>query len=243
MRKRRNNFLPNHLLDLSLLFLALSSAAVISLSLEHSAARDWFCSLNLCFTATHYSQWNELFYSLAVGTLVSLIFYLVVVRLPDHRNRKIVKSVLRLRYHQFKEDCIINFLEMAGELDAFSQAQELVDFRKFRTYFKGKHPTYGDKWYAVLNNINDYRLAQISNALLQFRHELEFALLKLQANDEEALAVLRHLGHVLNDLSRTQTEYESEKYFGRQMWSLFTEFDLTTGQRDFDLVEDLIDRL
>ena len=61
-------------------------------------------------------EWTseKLFYDLAVGTLVSLFFYLLVVRLPDYERRQRLKSSLERHYEAFREDCIEIMLQVGS---------------------------------------------------------------------------------------------------------------------------------
>lgn len=230
--------------DILLACLAAFSFLVVSLTFQDSLLRDSFCAVKLCFTSPSYQQWNDLFYSLAVGTLVSVIFYIVVVRIPESKSRKVIKDELRLRYRQLKEDCILNFLFMSTNHSApWELVQKLTDFQEFRKFFKSPHPNYDDHWYAVLNNVEEQYLESIASAVLTLKHEIEFALLKLNISDDEALGMLRQLTYLLDELSRTEADYESEKRFGRLMWSIFAEFDFVDGSRDHDLIARMIDRL
>src|SRR3981189_1105778 len=54
----------------------------------------------------HPQSWLKLSYDLGVGSLVSLFFYWLVVRIPEREKRKRIKRSFAKHYQEFKEDCI-----------------------------------------------------------------------------------------------------------------------------------------
>jgi hypothetical protein len=50
--------------------------------------------------------WIEISYDLAVGALITLFFYLLVVRLPDYQRRQRLKKSLERHCKAFRKDCI-----------------------------------------------------------------------------------------------------------------------------------------
>jgi hypothetical protein len=49
--------------------------------------------------------WYKIIYDLAVGSLITVFFYLLVVRLPDYQRRQRLKRSLERHYKAFREDC------------------------------------------------------------------------------------------------------------------------------------------
>ena len=54
----------------------------------------------------HEGPFAKVIYDLAIASMVSLIFYGLVVRLPDYQRRRRIKRSFLGRYQRFKEDCI-----------------------------------------------------------------------------------------------------------------------------------------
>src|SRR5260370_28350194 len=103
------NFAKNfkHLLDGVLWAIFLASVAALFLAHEDPFARDALCSqIRFCPVIANAKAWNKILYDLAVGALVSLLFCLLVVRLPDYQKRLRIKRNLAKQYENFREDCI-----------------------------------------------------------------------------------------------------------------------------------------
>src|ERR1022692_755548 len=90
---------------LSVIFV-LSTLALL-LAHEDPFVRDAVCTrIGFCPVIANAKAWNKISYDLASGALVSLIFYGLVVRLPDYQKRRRVKKSLTHHYRNFREDCI-----------------------------------------------------------------------------------------------------------------------------------------
>lgn len=74
-------------LDQILVAIGVVSLASMFFAHENTFARDWWCGLAPCATLPNAAPGYKILYDLAVGTFVTLIFYFLVVRLPDYRKR------------------------------------------------------------------------------------------------------------------------------------------------------------
>src|SRR5216683_7786726 len=96
-----------HQLDILLIAIALVSVAALFLAHEEPFARDALCAkTGFCPTIANAKAWNKIFYDLAAGALVSLIFYFLIVWVPDYQKRKRYKKSFSHQYQNFREDCI-----------------------------------------------------------------------------------------------------------------------------------------
>jgi hypothetical protein len=74
-------------LDIALMVIAIISLAALFLAHEEPFARDALCrATKFCPTIANAKAWNKIFYDLAAGALVSLIFYGLIVRVPDYQR-------------------------------------------------------------------------------------------------------------------------------------------------------------
>ena len=81
------------LLDIALIAIFVLSVAPLFLAHEDPFARDALCAYTgFCPVMPNAKAWNKIFYDLAVGALVTLVFYLLVVRLPDYQRRQRLKA-------------------------------------------------------------------------------------------------------------------------------------------------------
>jgi hypothetical protein len=72
-------------LDVVLITIFLTSAAALLLANEDPFAREAVCThTGFCPVMPHAKAWAKMIYDLAVGALITLLFYLLVVRLPDY---------------------------------------------------------------------------------------------------------------------------------------------------------------
>jgi hypothetical protein len=148
-------------LDLCLLTLFAASAALILLANEDPFARDWLCTNVPCPELPHANAWRKIIYDLAIASMVSLIFYGLVVRLPDYQRRQRIKRSFAGRYRRFKEDCISVMLGVAdGSYDA-ALPETLVDPEKFRAYFNEKVSPSQTRWHAFQNNLDEVNLREL----------------------------------------------------------------------------------
>jgi hypothetical protein len=125
-------------LDQILLILFALSVAIIFWTNEDPFMREALCTHTgfLCFKATHAKVINKILHDIGIGSLISLIFYVLIVRLPDLQRRRRLRKSLAIHYKYFKEDYIGIFLAVAdGSFDAEFPAT-LMDQKKFKDYFK-----------------------------------------------------------------------------------------------------------
>ena len=97
--------MPRRALDIGLLAIFILSVAAIFLAHEDPFAREAVCA-HIRFCPHVPKAWHKIIYDLAVGALVSLFFYWLVVRLPDYQRRQRLKRGLEKQYRSFRLDCI-----------------------------------------------------------------------------------------------------------------------------------------
>jgi hypothetical protein len=88
-----------------LLFIA--SAVLVTLAHESPLARAALCEVaRVCPHFDPTGFWKKLAYDLGMGSLMSIAFYGLLVRLPEEQQRRRFKASLKLHYEMFKEDAI-----------------------------------------------------------------------------------------------------------------------------------------
>ena len=100
------------LLDLGLVLLVSFSLAIMFLANEDAFVRERLCSI-VCFRSQHAAAFNKIFYDIAATSLVTVLFYFLVVRLPEYLTRQRIKRLIVKQYRAFKIDCIQIFLLVA----------------------------------------------------------------------------------------------------------------------------------
>ena len=86
--KGRGVHLRRRSLDVLLALVAIVSVAAVLLSHEDPFVRIAVCNqTGFCSTFAHAKAWYKVIYDLGIGALVSLAFYVLVVRLPEYQRR------------------------------------------------------------------------------------------------------------------------------------------------------------
>ena len=74
----------------------------------------------------------------AVGFLISVFFYLLVVHLPDYQRRQRLKRSFERHYKVFREDCIQIMLLVIDDPRGAPETEMLMEQHQFGNYFKEK---------------------------------------------------------------------------------------------------------
>jgi hypothetical protein len=142
---------------------------------------------------SQFSTGNQNIHDFAVGVIVSLFIYFLVVWLPERDKRKRVRRNLRLQYDLFKEGCIAVFLSaMSGGYDP-AQLDDLKDRQQFKQFFNEPFCTGQTRWDAVANGLH---AESIKNLIVEFElliAEVRFTLIAVDVGNQEALLFLRSL--------------------------------------------------
>ena len=107
---------------------------MVFLSHEDPFVRIAVCTyIGPCPTVAHAKAWYKVFYDLGIGALVSLAFYLLVVRLPDYQRRQRLKRSLSAHYKAFRKGCIQTMLGVVhGKIDTRT-AEALIEPHKIES--------------------------------------------------------------------------------------------------------------
>jgi hypothetical protein len=233
-----------HILGVVLFIAFIASVALLLLANEDSFVSDLACEWIYCPTLPHAKMWKKLFYDLAVGYVVTYIFYLLVVRLPDRQKRKRLKRSLEAQYEVFRKNCIETILGVTNGGCSRELADRLMDQDNFRNYFKEKVAPRQDRWDQFANNLNDGSLREFRRHMEIFSDEIRFFLSNTDIPKDEPFEFLKHLsGTIYPQMRDTTADYDEEKPFLRFLWSLFAGWDWKSGYRKADIVKRMIDEI
>jgi hypothetical protein len=227
-------------LDLVLIGIFLVSAAVILLGQE-----DPFLRQNLLGQISfppwlHSHAWRKVLYDLGVGSFLSVVFYALVVRLPDHRKRQRLKKSLAKRYSDFKEDCIAEMLSAADGAYNADFPETLIDQDKFRAYFQEKVSSSQDRWDALFNNLEASHLKALITQLELLRDEIAFVLASTDISDDKSFEFFKRLSGVIALRKETSLDYDDKNRFTNFLWEIFSGFSFVSGYRKGDLIAEMI---
>lgn len=185
----------------------------------------------------------QITFDLAIGVIVSLVIYILVVRMPEIRKRARLRRNLRRCYSLLKEECITNLLfGLEGSAD-LELVDELKDRETFKRYFKERVSSGQDRWDAVLNGLEEVHVRAIVSELAHFRRELEFTLASVDVDDSQAFALLRNLTRILHASASWTIGYDEIKPLANFMWSLHTGWNWVEGYTGRDAIADLIEAI
>jgi hypothetical protein len=221
------------LLNLALLIIVFGSLSVMFLASDDPFARDDLCRL-ACVRSEHADALNKIAYDIAAGSLVSVIFYYLVVRLPDFLKRVRIKRFLSAQYRSFKIDCIAIFLELAdGKYDG-ALRDELLTQAKFRGHFQNS------RWSAVANGLQGLHLDDLVSRMEAFRDDVLFVLNNTDIGNDQSFEFFQRLSSILYERKRPTPDYDGIKALCHFLWELFSGRSFVDGYAKRDIVEDMI---
>jgi len=220
--------------------LVLSIAAVF-LAHEDPFVREALCArIGSCPVIANAKSWNKIFYDLAVGALVSLIFYGLVVRLPDYQKRRRIKRSLAHHYKNFREDCVAIMLMVADGTFEWGFHETLIEQEKFRKYFQEKISPSKDRWDAFQNKLDQHHLQELIMKTEILRDEISFVLNNIEIPDDRPFEFLKRLSAAILSMRNTTLGYDETKQFSNFLWSVFAGWDIISGYRDRDIIGETI---
>ncbi|WP_312381129.1 hypothetical protein [Stutzerimonas balearica] len=171
--------------------------------------------------------------SLGQGFLISIVFYFVVVYLPEKKRRNDIYRNMELQYRTFKESCINTFLVLSNSQE-YQNRENLLSQEEFRRYFKNSNCLGENRWDAVSNALlaNEYYLAEIKYEITILNDELKFLLGSAHVYDEEAFRYFKRVSQVLHRLELVKQEYDDIKTLCRYLWSIFTGWSFVDGYKE-----------
>jgi hypothetical protein len=220
-----------------LLSLAVISIAAIFVGHENPFARIVLCAHVPCPHFSNSHAWEKIAYDLGIGSIIGLLFYWLVVKLPENAKRRRVRKSFALHFRQFKEDVIATILSVTDGSYEYGFHEELVDQKKFRVYFTQTDDSGNERWYAFYNNMTEANLQELRLHLEVLRSEILFTMAAVDIEDKEVLEFMKRFSANIIRYRSTTIDYDSMKSFGNFMWEIFAGFSLVTGyiQRDYFL--------
>lgn len=184
---------------------------------------------------------NQIVFDVSVGIVVSIFFYVLVVRVPEAEKRRRLRTALRTQYQMLKKACIMNFLFACNGSADMSLVEKLTDRKEFKVYFDEAVSESQDRWHAVLNGLDEQRMQDILLELEVFRHEVEYVLSSVDVGSDEAFAFLKQLTQVLYRSKAWTHTYDHVKQLAQFMWAIHTGWSLIYGYTDRDAIAEMIE--
>jgi hypothetical protein len=232
--------MSKRMLDVSLLALTVIFLIFVALANEDPAARAALFGDALPEAAWHAKAVYKALYDVGVGGLVSLFFYLLLVRIPDNIKRRRIRRGLERQYKIFKEDCLYVMLGVVDGVVDPEKVDELLDQKAFRAYFQERPTPSQDRLDIFLNGLDETGLRQILSAVDILREEIAFALSATEIPTDEAFEFFKRFSGAIHAVKDTELGYDSIKPLSRFVWTLFSGFDFVTGYQKEDVVAKMI---
>jgi hypothetical protein len=230
-------------LDLTLTGIALISVVAILLGHDNPFVRLLICAKLPCPHWSDSHAWEKIAYDLGVGSLISLFFYVLVVRIPERQKRLRFKRNFKQQYRRFKEDCIGEMLMIADGTYVGGFPEELTDQTKFREYFQEKVTRDQDRWDRFFNELEEDGLERIITHMEVFRDQTAFVLTSIDISDDEPFEFLQRLTSTIWQMKKSKADYDSKKSLLNFFWDVFAGFSIVSGYRDYDMIERAIDQI
>ena len=239
MRLRFSVGLPDALLAI----LVVLCIVVMLLANEDFFVREALCHKGVCLYSKAALGWNKLFYDFSAGCVITVIFYWLLVRIPERRKRQRIKKSFRAQYRAFKLACIENFLAVAdGGFDS-SLPETLLPIEEFRRYFKEDVGGGKNRWDEVANKITPYYLDMTLSRMTILQQEISFVMHNSDISESKAFEFLKSLSQAMVMQKNASTEYDSISSFLGFCWQLFAGWDWIKGYRARDIVEEMTEAI
>lgn len=188
---------------------------------------------------------NSIIFSLSIGFLVSVFFYLLVVWFPARQRKNLIKSNFEEQYLSFKHDMICIFLGASEKVYDGELPSKLSDQSEFKKFFTtpDKNDSRNIRWYAVLNGLNEYHLKELLVELEIFMNEVAYVLNNVEINDPNVFSFFKRLSQAVHRLKNSTSEYEDVKQLSRFLWELFAGWNFIDGYREDDIVKVMIEKI
>lgn len=186
---------------------------------------------------------NTIAFNLAVGYLVSALFWLIVVYVPERARRNVLRDNLGRRYRSFKEAALQILLWSSVGTHDSRMPEELYDHRKFKEYFGADQSR---NWYAAMNGLqeNADRMRELRLELEIFADEVAYVLNNANIQDADVHRFFKALKENIYRLNHsTVYTYDQVKYLGQFLWGVLACWSFIDGQREDDIIQKTIDRL
>lgn len=201
-------------LDVLLWILSGLCIAAVPLSHEDPWLREIICDGIGCFRSDHSAFWNKIFYDLAVGTLLSVIFYVLLVRLPSASKNRRLRYRLTRHYEAMKREIVTRLLfSTTGSADFDSVKQLASDPVLFRGHFYEHDRA---RWYVAMNKFSEpdaHHFEYVKLAIQDFKTEVDFTIDQAEIAEDEIFHKLKGISLMLQDALSRQNDYDGRKNF------------------------------
>jgi Ca2+/Na+ antiporter len=184
-----------------------------------------------------------------LGVVLLGVFFLTVShQLVDTQERKRINASienLKVQYRYWRRDTVwsLLFLSTQGSSVSSELADKLVSPNKFRDYFTENDRA---RWYSVANNLSkdDYYTRGIVKGLERLQNHIETFIAIVPISEPEVLRILTNYADCLDRMRCLDLDdYEGQKSFMSDLWSIVALWDFATGEFDRDYLLETIEKI
>jgi hypothetical protein len=222
------------------------SLAAVMLAHESDFLRKPFCAaVHVCPSIDNAAAWNKIAYDLGIGGMTSVVFYMLLVWLPDWRRRRRIKRSFIISYRNFKYDVIALMVGLVEGSYASEEVDTLFDQEKFKAYFKEQVGASQDRWGIFVNALADRpdTLRELLTIFEVFRDEIQYVIASLDIQDHETFQFFKRLSAAIYVKKDTTVDYDPIKSLSRFLWELFSGWSFVDGYRKEYIVQKMIDSI
>jgi hypothetical protein len=162
--------------------------------------------------------------------------YYLVVRVPEQSKKRRLRANLEVAYKNFKEDSIAVYLGCFMSSYPSELPKILSERTAFREFFNEPHVPGQDRWHAVANGLDDYRIKTIVLELEILMQEIHFTLGAIDVKDPRVFQFLKNLSKIIYRSKNWTTEYDDVKSIMRFLWTLHSGWSWIEGYPEVDPV-------
>ena len=189
------------------------------------------------------SKFRPLTYDLSVGYLISCIFFVLVVVIPERQSSKRVARLLSNHFRTFKLACIEIYLTAIGRSWDSELPEQLLQPEVFRDYFSAPFSENQNRWHAVHNGLYGYGVPELVLECELLAREIEYTLIKLNIDDEHVALFLKRLSRSLQRLRNSEPTYDDVKRLLNFLYPIHSHWSWLDGYVGRDPIGGMIARL
>ena len=179
---------------------------------------------------------NQIAFDLSVSFISGIFMYYLVVRVPEQSKKRRLRANLEVAYKNFKEDSIAVYLGCFMSSYPSELPKILSERTAFREFFNEPHVPGQDRWHAVANGLDDYRIKTIVLELEILMQEIHFTLGAIDVKDPRVFQFLKNLSKIIYRSKNWTTEYDDVKSIMRFLWTLHSGWSWIEGYPEVDPV-------
>lgn len=168
--------------------------------------------------------YSDSFLNLSTGFAISVLFYFLIVRIPQSAQRKRLRLGL-IRIYAIVRISIMREILSASKLHDGDAEQLANDAKACRKFFDTPTDHANEGWNAMVNGLNDWHVQRIQLELQVLRDEIHYVLSKVDIEDTSLTDYLKNLSVVILEMHQLSADYDDQKTLGNFLWNLFTFFN------------------